>query len=86
MGYQQDQIDLDLPQRRLATYASARQIPCIDLLPHLRLCEQPPYERNARQWNAEGAAVATRTVSGWLQSRYANALPAPNQLTAASRR
>ena len=81
MGYAEKQIDLELPQRRLATFAGDRQVPYVDLLPHLRLCQEPPYERSTRQWNAEGTAVALRTVGGWIQSRYAAIIPATGQVS-----
>jgi hypothetical protein len=81
MGYEQQEIDLDLPQRRLATFAGDHQVPCVDLLPHLRLCEEPPYERSTRQWNAEGTAIALRTVGGWLQSCYGDVIPATGQVS-----
>ena len=81
MGYQQQEIDLDLPQRRLATFAGDRQVPYVDLLPHLRLCEESPYERDTRQWNAEGTAIALRTVGGWLQSRYGDVIPTSGQVS-----
>src|SRR5205085_1112699 len=29
-------VDLDLPQRRLAAFCAAHQVPCLDLLPHFR--------------------------------------------------
>jgi hypothetical protein len=76
MGYESKDLDLELPQRRLADFAGSHQIPCVDLLPHLRLCESSPYERDTRQWNAAGTAVALQTIGGWLQSRYGTMLPA----------
>lgn len=81
MGYEQKQIDLDLPQRKLASFAGDRQVPYVDLLPHLRLCQEPPYERTTRQWNSAGAAVAVRTIGGWLQARYAAVIPATGQVS-----
>jgi hypothetical protein len=75
MGYESKDLDLELPQRRLAEFAGDRQIPCVDLLPHLRLCEASPYEHESRQWNGEGTAIALRTIGGWIQSRYGVTLP-----------
>lgn len=75
LGYGPEDLDLELPQRRLAEFADHCRIPCIDLLPHLRLCEESPYERETRQWNADGTAVALNTIGGWMQSRYGATLP-----------
>lgn len=81
MGYQHQQLDLDLPQRKLATFAGDRKVECVDLLPHLRLCDEPPYERSTRQWNTTGAAVAVRTIGGWLQARYGEVIPTTSQIS-----
>ncbi len=80
-GCERSDIDIDLPQRRLAAYAQERQVPVVDLLPVLRRCEASPYEHNADAWNELGNSVAAETVSGWLQSRLGGHLAATAELT-----
>jgi hypothetical protein len=75
MGYEAKDLDLELPQRRLAEFAGNHQVPCVDLLPHLRLCEKSPFEHETRQWNTAGTAIALQTIGGWIQSRYGTGLP-----------
>jgi hypothetical protein len=71
-GYPSEQLDLDLPQRRLAGFAAERQVPLLDLLPHLRLASEPLYERNASAWNEAGHRLAAKTVGVWLETSYGN--------------
>jgi hypothetical protein len=44
-GASPDQIDVELPNRRLADFAQRHDLPLFDLLPHLRLSSRPLYER-----------------------------------------
>jgi hypothetical protein len=80
-GIETKNLDLELPQRRLAAIAEEQGIAMIDLLPYLRQCEEPPYVRNTAQWNSQGQAVAARAVGGWLQSRFGAQVAATTQLT-----
>jgi hypothetical protein len=82
-GYKAEQVDVELPQRKLACFAAKRQLPLIDLLPSLRLCGQPPYERNALEWNDAGHSAAAGAIGGWLESRYGPQLSVDAQLTSA---
>jgi hypothetical protein len=75
-GYDSNQLDLELPQRRLTEFADQRQIPVLDLLPHLRASTAHPYERNDYRWNDSGNAIAADVVGGWLQRRYGAQLAA----------
>jgi hypothetical protein len=79
LGYERQDLDLELPQRRLAAYAESRRVPLLDLLPHLRLCEEPPYQRNDDAWNEQGSLVAAQAIGGWLQSRYGGLISATAQ-------
>ncbi|MGD9724448.1 MAG: hypothetical protein AB7O59_24405 [Pirellulales bacterium] len=82
-GYAPGQLDVDLPQRKLACYAAKRRVPVVDLLPALRLLADSPYERNAETWNEDGHAAAAGAISGWLESRYGRQLGVSARLTSA---
>jgi len=75
-GVASEQFDLELPQRRLAGYAQQREVPLVDLLPHLRLCREAVYERHATTLNEQGNQAAASAISGWLASRYGDRLAA----------
>jgi hypothetical protein len=68
-GYQAGQLDLELPQRRLATYAQERGLMLVDLLPYLRASREPVYHPAAGGWNDQARQVANRAVTGWLHSQ-----------------
>ncbi len=65
-----EQFDVELPQRRLASFADHRQVPLLDLLPHLRLARQSLYQRNATTWNDSGHSAAASAIGPWLKSQY----------------
>jgi hypothetical protein len=69
-GYQIADLDLALPQRRLAAYAVERQLALLDLLPYLRASRNPVYRSGEGGWNGEGQAVAGQAISGWLRAQY----------------
>jgi hypothetical protein len=69
-GYSPEQIDLDLPQRRLADYAKQRGVPMLDLLPHLRASSGPKFRRNSPQLGSAGHAVAAEVLGHWMQSQF----------------
>ncbi len=75
-GVSPEQFDAELPQRRLAGYAQQREVPLVDLLPHLRLCREAVYERHATTLNEQGNQAAASAISGWLASRYGDRLAA----------
>ena len=81
MGYDAKTIDVDLPQRRLVTFAGDRGIGCVDLTPHLRRCEEPPYEHSGSGWNDEGTAVAVYAIGRWIESRYRDTLAMTGQVS-----
>lgn len=78
-GYSAEELDLELPQRRLAGFADQRQLPVLDLLPHFRAAEISPFSQNAHHWNDHGHAIAAGILSNWLQSRF-GAMIAANAL------
>jgi hypothetical protein len=83
-GLAEERFDVDLPQRRLGRFAEHRQVPLIDLLPHLRLCRQSVYRRHTTVLSDEGNLVAASAIGGWLESRYGLRMAA--QLSATPKR
>ncbi len=81
-GYSPNQLDVELPQRKLAGYAAERRLPLIDLLPTLRLCRESPYQRHAEHFSPVGHQATAAAIGGWLESRYGDHLAA-TQLTVA---
>jgi hypothetical protein len=81
LGCTSEQFDVELPQRRLAGFAEGRQLPVLDLLPHLRLARQSLYRPNATAWNEQGSVAAASAIGGWLQSRYGGELELAAQLS-----
>jgi hypothetical protein len=70
VGYEANQIDLELPQRRLAGFAHERSLPVLDLLPHFRASASSPYNRHQCQLSDHGNQLVTETIGGWLQTRF----------------
>jgi hypothetical protein len=74
-GYRRaEQIDIDLPQRRLAAYAKDRRIQLLDLMPHMRASKSPTYVSDAALFNEHGNSLAATILSEWLQTQYGPAL------------
>ena len=69
-------IDLELPQRRLGVFASKHDIPLLDLLPHLRMANEPVHCHKKRNLNDLGNAVAGDAVSRWLEQRFGRQIAA----------
>lgn len=80
-GYGSEQIDAELPQRRLAGYAARRELPLVDLLPYLRMTREQIYEPNTQSLSDQGNAAAASAIGGWLQSRYGGQLALAAQLS-----
>lgn len=75
-GYEAGEVDLDLPQRRLARFAHERNLPVIDLLPHFRASGESPYCRRQGEFSDQGNEIATRIIGGWLQARFGTQIAA----------
>jgi hypothetical protein len=73
-GVAAERFDVELPQRRLAGYAAERDVPLVDLLPHLRLCRQSAYQRHATALSEAGNTATATAIGGWLESRFAGQL------------
>lgn len=69
-GVPQENVDLDLPQRRLLVFAKEREIPVLDLLPPLRASQTLAYVRNDRQLNDHGHQIAADVLGRWIAGRY----------------
>jgi hypothetical protein len=65
-----EQVDVELPQRRIAGYAGQREVPVLDLLPQLRLSRQAMYTRNQMTLSERGNIEAAEAIGGWLESRF----------------
>lgn len=77
-GYEPRQIDLELPQRQLASFAHAQQLPLVDLLPYFRAASQAPYTIETGELSPAGRELIVQVLGGWLQSRYGNELAGTN--------
>jgi hypothetical protein len=82
-GLSRADIDLDLPQRRLAAFFAQRDVPCLDLLP-VFAGTTDGYALRDTHWNEAGNHRAAAAISGWLkglppfsQSACARLPPAP---------
>jgi hypothetical protein len=74
-GYRRaDQIDIDLPQRRLAAYAKDRRLHLVDLLPHMRASKMPTYASDASQFNDQGNSLTATILSEWLETQMGGTL------------
>lgn len=67
-GCDPTQVDVESPQRRFKTFADARNVPIIDLLPHLRAAAHTP--RGAKAGRT--TSVACETLAHWLAGQYAD--------------
>jgi hypothetical protein len=60
-------IDVLLPQRRLAQFCADRQVPCLDLYPQFAPVGSAAYHPNDSHWNARGNHIAADTLARWLR-------------------
>lgn len=71
LGCRVDEVDVHLPQRRLAQFSRQRNIPSIDLLPHFQLSNEAVYCLNGNQWSEHGNRLAADVIRRWLERRFA---------------
>ncbi len=64
-GLSRREIDLDLPQRRLAAFFAERDVPCLDLLPAFRGVADT-YAVRDTHWNRRGNRLAAQRIAAWL--------------------
>ncbi|MCH8923477.1 MAG: hypothetical protein IIA67_10065 [Planctomycetes bacterium] len=70
MGYQSEQVDLELPQRRLREFAEVHDVLLLDLLPEFKADGAKLYLRHQSRWSKRGNTKAARLIDAWLRSRY----------------
>lgn len=81
-GYAPHELDLDLPQRRLASFADEVSVAHLDLLPYLRRTELPLYGSQDGNWNSAGQTAAAEAIHGWLTRQFAPLMTAEAQAAA----
>lgn len=69
-GYEPGQVDLHLPQRRLAALAAEQGLPVVDLLPYFQSSGPALYERYQGEWNDEGNQLAAEVVGRWIEQHF----------------
>lgn len=69
-GYEPGQVDLHLPQRRLAALAGEQSIPVVDLLPYFQSSGEATYERYQHELNDHGNQLATDVIGRWVEQQY----------------
>jgi hypothetical protein len=69
-GCDSGSLDLELPQRRLATFAAGQQVPWIDLLPSLRQTRVPAFERSSTELSAAGNHAAAQSLEHWIVAHF----------------
>jgi hypothetical protein len=77
-GLDPEQLNLELPQRRLSEFLAVRHVPCLDLLPAFQ-GKTDTYEPRDTHWNVRGNRLAATLIADWLESHPAisGALPPP---------
>lgn len=81
-GYEPKQVDLQLPQRRLAALAGEQSIPVVDLLPYFQSCGQTTYERYQHELNEQGNRLATEVIGRWIEQQYRTQIASARQAAA----
>ena len=69
-------LDLELPQRRLISFAAEHDAAVIDLLPHFRAATQSPFCRQQQQLSEYGHRLAGRVIGDWLAAHYGTSMAA----------
>ncbi|MBX3412272.1 MAG: hypothetical protein KF708_06100 [Pirellulales bacterium] len=69
-GYPLQELDLELPQRRIVGFAQERAVAHLDLLPYLRRAEQPVYAPQDGNWTSAGHLAAADSIRGWLTRQF----------------
>jgi hypothetical protein len=67
-GIAPDDVDLELPQRRLTAFCAQRGVPCLDLLPALKDVKGAYFPRDTH-WNEKGNRIAADHIAAWLGVR-----------------
>lgn len=70
-GLTKENLDLELPQRRLSVFAAAHRVGLVDLLPYLQRSKAPVFDAQKDRLNERGHRLACDAVSKWLHARLA---------------
>lgn len=74
-GYKAEDLDWELPQRRLTAFAQRHGIPLIDLTPHLQL-QSGSFARYDEQLSPAGHAIAAEVIGHFVRTRVTPTLAA----------
>jgi hypothetical protein len=69
-GYEAGQLDVALPQRRLAALAAEQGVPLVDLLPYFESSRECPFERRREELTDHGNQLAAEVVGRWIEQHY----------------
>lgn len=69
-GYQETQVDIELPQRRLTSFAAGHKVPSLDLLPDLSGFSEQLYLRDTTELSREGQRLVATTVADWVERSF----------------
>ncbi|HLN31277.1 MAG TPA: SGNH/GDSL hydrolase family protein [Gemmataceae bacterium] len=64
-----EDLDLDLPQRRLQSFCAERGVPCLDLKPAFAIVSGT-YAPRDTHWNARGNHLAAERIIAWITEIY----------------
>ncbi len=70
LGWEAQQVDLELPRRRLASLATQHNLSVYDLSPGLAEGDESPFTRHSSQWNSHGVERVATSLGRWLHARY----------------
>ncbi|MBS0210259.1 MAG: hypothetical protein JSS27_15040 [Planctomycetes bacterium] len=83
-GLEANELDPELPQRRVAQFAAEHRTPMLDLLPVFRSSESPVYSTNQSELNEYGVQLTVEELGRWLQARYRSVLASNHRAPGAS--
>jgi hypothetical protein len=67
--WQREELELELPQRRLAAFFAGRGVPCLDLLPSFRGVPDT-YAVRDTHWNVRGNRLAADCLTRWFKESF----------------
>lgn len=69
-GYKDHHVDVQLPQRRLVSFASKNEIPALDLLPELSNSADYVYAVDRPEFSTAGQDLVATTVADWIARSF----------------
>lgn len=76
LGYASQNVDITLPQRRLALFAHQQEMELLDLLPHLEGAGPTAFGHNDHRLSDHGAALAAEAVGAWIDHGFSDQIAA----------